>query len=72
MRSHCCVKFFCAGGVFFDDLDELPQESLFAFASDLAASVIPAYMPLVNKRKKASYTQHQRDWQLLRRGVIAA
>eukprot|EP00041_Stephanoeca_diplocostata_P007820 m.112859 g.112859 ORF g.112859 m.112859 type:complete len:440 (-) comp17046_c0_seq1:44-1363(-) len=56
------------GGVFFDDLDELPQESLFAFASDLAASVIPAYVPLVNKRKNASYTQQQRDWQLLRRG----
>ena len=69
------------GGIFFDDLDaeflkssssgsasKNPQESLFSFVSDALASFLPAYVPIVERRKDMSFTQAEKDWQQLRRG----
>jgi coproporphyrinogen III oxidase len=41
---------------------------LFAFVKDMAATVVPSYVPLVEQHKNESYGLAERDWQLLRRG----
>jgi len=56
------------GGLFFDDLNEDGFEQSFAFMQSVGDHFIPAYLPILNKRKNSPYTQAQRDWQLLRRG----
>lgn len=59
------------GGIFFDDLNEKSQESCFNFVKSCANTVIPSYVPIVQKHFKQSYTENERDWQLLRRGRYA-
>ena len=39
------------GGIFFDDLNSPSQEKCFAFVSDCASTVVPCYIPLVQKHK---------------------
>ena len=39
------------GGIFFDDMNDRDPEELLAFASDCADAVVPAYIPLIEKRK---------------------
>lgn len=56
------------GGIFFDDLDGPSQEDCFRFVSDCADSVIPSYIPLVEKHYKEPYSKEQVEWQQLRRG----
>lgn len=56
------------GGIFFDDLDSKTKDSCFSFVQSCASSVIPSYLPIVEKHRKDSYTQKQKDWQQLRRG----
>ncbi|OJJ44178.1 hypothetical protein ASPZODRAFT_154133 [Penicilliopsis zonata CBS 506.65] len=67
------------GGIFFDDLDASflqsssssssnPQETLFSFVSDALASFLPAYVPIVERRKDMPFTPQQKEWQQLRRG----
>lgn len=56
------------GGVFFDDLDNRPQEELFQFVSDMADTVLPCYMPMLLAHKDEPYDEKLREWQLLRRG----
>ena len=56
------------GGIFFDDLDSPSREECFKFVSDCAASVIPSYVPLVEKHHQEAYTEEQVVWQRLRRG----
>jgi coproporphyrinogen III oxidase len=60
------------GGVFFDDLDAShPLGGTFAhcFAVQRAVgdSFLPAYLPLVERRKDAPYTEGQKRWQEWRR-----
>lgn len=56
------------GGIFLDDLDTPGQEECFKFATECADAVIPSYLPIVRKHKDRTYTQQERDWQLIRRG----
>ena len=56
------------GGVFFDDMNDRPQEELLAFATDMASAVVPAYVPLVAKHKDDEFTEQEREWQQMRRG----
>ena len=56
------------GGIFFDDLDSPSKEDCFKFVQDCADSVIPSYLPMVQKHKNDSYGESEREWQLLRRG----
>lgn len=56
------------GGIFFDDLDSPSQEKCFEFVSSCAGSVVPSYIPIVNKHYQKNYTEKQRLWQQLRRG----
>jgi coproporphyrinogen III oxidase len=56
------------GGIFFDDLDDRDPQALFAFASDCAAAIVPAYVPIVERRLPTPFTDAHKRWQQLRRG----
>lgn len=56
------------GGLFFDDLNQLGFEQSFALMRAVGEAFIPAYQPIVEKRKAIQYTEHERQFQLYRRG----
>lgn len=56
------------GGLFFDDLNEGGFEQCFAFLQSVGNSYINAYLPIVQRRKDTEYGEHERDFQLYRRG----
>jgi len=57
-----------AGGLFFDDLHEWGFERSFAFMQSVGDHYLPAYMPIVEKRKDTPYGERERNFQLYRRG----
>jgi coproporphyrinogen III oxidase len=56
------------GGLFFDDFNELGFEDSFAFMRSIGDHYVPAYVPIAEKRKNHSYGEHERDFQMYRRG----
>jgi len=56
------------GGLFFDDLNEGGFDQCFAFMQSVGNSYIKAYRPIVERRKDTSFTDHERQFQLYRRG----
>lgn len=56
------------GGLFFDDLNEGGFEQSFAFMQAVGNAYLPAYVPIVTKRRDCAYGERQRNFQLLRRG----
>jgi coproporphyrinogen III oxidase len=56
------------GGLFFDDLNEGGFERCFDFMKSVGDHYIPAYRPIVSKRKHETYGERERDFQLYRRG----
>lgn len=56
------------GGLFFDDLNEWDFEKSFAFMQSVGDSYVPAYVPIVARRKNDVYQEAQRQFQLYRRG----
>lgn len=58
------------GGLFFDYLGKDGEEldSIFEFVQDIGAAFLDAYLPIVSKRQSLSYGEHERSFQLLRRG----
>jgi coproporphyrinogen III oxidase len=56
------------GGLFFDDLDEWDFETCFAFMRAVGDSYIPAYRPIVQRRRDTPYGERERQFQLYRRG----
>lgn len=56
------------GGIFFDDLNDYDQEMLLSFSTECANSVIPAYLPIIEKRKDTPFSDRHKEWQQLRRG----
>lgn len=56
------------GGIFFDTLNDRPAETLLEFVSACAASFVPSYLPIVERRASLSFTPEQKQWQGLRRG----
>eukprot|EP00126_Sphaerothecum_destruens_P009280 Sdes_comp20479_c0_seq1m14801 len=56
------------GGIFFDDLDDKDPETLLAFMHACGESFIPSYLPIVKNHKNDPFTDHQKQWQQLRRG----
>jgi len=56
------------GGLFFDDLNEWGFDKSFAFMQSVGDHYIPAYRPIVTKRKDHEYGERERDFQLYRRG----
>lgn len=56
------------GGVFFDDWNDGSFEDCFAFQQAIGDAFLPAYLPIIEKRKDLPWTPAQRDWQEYRRG----
>ena len=56
------------GGLFFDDLNEPDFDRAFAFMQSVGDHYIPAYLPIVQKRRNTPYGERERDFQLYRRG----
>lgn len=59
------------GGIFFDDFDELGFERSLALARSVGEAFIPAYLPIVGRRKGAPFGEREREHQLRRRGRYA-
>ncbi len=56
------------GGLFFDDLNSPDFETAFAFMRSVGDHYIPAYRPIVERRKDQPWSDHEREFQLYRRG----
>ena len=56
------------GGLFFDDLNEWGFDSSFAFMRSVGEAFTKAYLPIVEARKNTTYGDHERQFQLYRRG----
>ena len=56
------------GGLFFDDLNEPDFDTSFSFMQTIGDHFIPAYVPIVEKRKDIPYSDRERQFQLYRRG----
>jgi coproporphyrinogen III oxidase len=56
------------GGIFFDDLNEGGFERCFAFMRSVGDHFLPAYQPIVARRKGMEYGEREREFQLYRRG----
>ena len=75
-KSWCDTYFFNRhrgeargiGGTFFDDFNELGFERSFALQRAVGDAFIPAYAPIVARRRDAEYGERERDFQAYRRG----
>ena len=56
------------GGLFFDDLNAEGFERSFAFTQSVGDHFLPAYIPIVEKRRDTRYGERERQFQLYRRG----
>jgi len=56
------------GGLFFDDWNEPGFARSFAFMQSVGNSYLPAYLPIVERRKDTPHGDRERDFQLYRRG----
>ncbi|MDO8542791.1 MAG: oxygen-dependent coproporphyrinogen oxidase [Opitutaceae bacterium] len=56
------------GGVFFDDFNTLGFERSFAVMRAVGDGYLPAYRPIVARRKALPYGERERQFQLYRRG----
>jgi len=56
------------GGVFFDDFNELSFEFSFELVRSVGDSFLPAYRPIVERRRELSYGARERAFQAYRRG----
>ena len=56
------------GGIFFDDLHEPGFEQCFALVRSVGDHFLPAYVPIVERRRNAIFGDRERDFQAYRRG----
>jgi coproporphyrinogen III oxidase len=56
------------GGMFFDDFNELGADQSFAMLRAVGDAFIPAYRPIVARRKATPHGDRERQFQLYRRG----
>jgi coproporphyrinogen III oxidase len=56
------------GGLFFDDLNEDGFDRSFAFQRSVGDHFLPAFMPILERRKDQPYGDRERQFQLYRRG----
>lgn len=75
-KSWCDRYFFLphrnetrgVGGLFFDDLNDGGFEQSFAFMRSIGDHFLPAFMPILIRRKDHLYGERERQFQLYRRG----
>ena len=56
------------GGTFFDDFNELGFERSFEVMRAVGDAFLPAYVPIVEKRRDIEHGERERDFQAYRRG----
>jgi coproporphyrinogen III oxidase len=56
------------GGLFFDDLNEWGFPRSFDFLRSVGDAYLPAYLPILERRKTTPYGERERDFQGYRRG----
>ena len=56
------------GGIFFDDLNQPDFDTCFEFMQSIGNNLLPAYLPILEKRKDVGYGEAERQFQLYRRG----
>ncbi|MFZ4784528.1 MAG: oxygen-dependent coproporphyrinogen oxidase [Flavobacteriales bacterium] len=59
------------GGIFFDYLkpnETTMKADLFAFVQAVGRTFLPAYLPIVAENRALSFTEKNKQWQLMRRG----
>lgn len=75
--KHACDEYFFLkhrneprgiGGLFFDDLNEGGFAHCFAFMRSVGDHFLPAYLPIVERRREQPYGEREREFQLYRRG----
>ena len=54
--------------MFFDDLNEYGFDRSFEFLSAIGDQFLPAYLPIINRRKNHEFGDREREFQLYRRG----
>ncbi|VDS09064.1 Coproporphyrinogen-III oxidase, aerobic [Paracoccus haematequi] len=59
------------GGIFFDDLNTGDWQADFAFTRAVGEAFLPAFLPLAEARMAQSFTDADRDTQLIHRGLYA-
>jgi coproporphyrinogen III oxidase len=75
-KSWCDRYFFLphrnetrgVGGLFFDDLNEGGFSRCFVFQRSVGDHFLPAFMPILERRKDQPYGDRERQFQLYRRG----
>ena len=56
------------GGIFFDDLNQLGFEPCFRLMQSVGDHFLPAYLPILERRKTMPYSERERAFQAYRRG----
>ncbi len=56
------------GGIFFDDLNQAGFDECFALTQSVGDHFLPAYEPIIGRRKDTPYGERERDFQAYRRG----
>jgi coproporphyrinogen III oxidase len=56
------------GGIFFDDLSTPDFDTCFAIARSVGDHFLPAYLPIVERRRDTPYDEREREFQAYRRG----
>ena len=56
------------GGIFFDDLNQPDFPACFALARSVGAQFLPAYLPILERRRGLAYGERERAFQAYRRG----
>ncbi len=73
----CCDEYFFlkhrneprgVGGIFFDDLNAPDFDICFALTQSVGDHFLPAYAPILERRKDIAYSERERDFQAYRRG----
>ncbi len=75
-KRHCDEYFFLphrgetrgVGGLFYDDYTAGGFDAAFALTRAVGQRFLPAYLPVVERRKATKVTPQQREFQLYRRG----
>jgi coproporphyrinogen III oxidase len=75
--KHWCDEYFFlkhrneprgVGGIFFDDFCELGPQRSFDMVRAVGEAFLPAYLPVVERRRGLPYGETERDFQAYRRG----
>jgi coproporphyrinogen III oxidase len=56
------------GGLFFDDFNELGFDQSFALLRGVGDTFLPAYLPILGRRRSTPFSDRERQFQLYRRG----